>query len=755
MSVFAPGTMRVTGSSAYGLADNQWSAANFMFGERCRQIDYWESIYKGTSHNWKAADFDGNWVGQGSGSSLAFSNAYRPYLGQNKTPFHVPLRQRRPTDPYRVGRLIVNSFTAIILEGGFPEILAFGDPDSEAFVQALSQAQRMHTRLILARTLGGSCGTVGMSWGFKHGRPFCRVHNAKHLYVHEWEDRDQLIPRHVTEVYRFTEPVFDERERKVIDKWFWHRRDWTDVADIPFKVVPYEDGKEPEWEIDEENISWHDTEAKDQIEPEHRECHFVWIQNIPTNDSPDGLPDYDGLEDSMEMLDVLNSLISRSLGLNLDPTLVLNMDIAEWAANQSVKKGSDSAIITGKGGSATYLELAGTSVQVGIARLQESTKQVLNSAQCILADPNEVAAQGMSAVALRTIYRPMTSKASVIREQYGLGLTRLFEQQLRYCQRLVDAAKKVTAAQMPTSLAEGLEGQPSPQMGGEDAESTQQMSALEALLAREKGPSPDDVLKEAMRRINAGEDVEDVTAEDPEDMPPSAEDPEADQDPVPAVGDPDAQEDMPPEDEEDPAAAGAGADMGAEDDAGNELEGGAGAEPTEADMILADREAKADEARVVVTVVFDLPPRVMQEPSSKGEPVAVARDHVPGEARFLEVKWPEFFPDTPDDLAGKLQTLSTATGGKPVVSQRTAVEKAAKSLGIDPDAEWQRVDNEQKQMAQQQAQMGMGGPGGGMFPGMEDMAGGQMPPPGAPGEGPPSPEDEEKDWQSRDEDWME
>jgi hypothetical protein len=44
-----------------------------------------------------------------------------------------------------------------------------------------------------------------------------------------------------------------------------------------------------------------------------------------------------------------------------------------------------------------------------------------------VADPNEVAAQGTSSVAMKMMYAPMTAKADVLREQFGGGIERLLE----------------------------------------------------------------------------------------------------------------------------------------------------------------------------------------------------------------------------------------------------------------------------------------------------------------------------------------
>jgi hypothetical protein len=87
----------------------------------------------------------------------------------------------------------------------------------------------------------------------------------------------------------------------------------------------------------------------------------------------------------------------------------------------------------------------------------------------------------------------------------------------------------------------------------------------------------------------------------------------------------------------------------------------------------------------------------------------------------IELHWPEWFPLTAEDRAKDTATLSTAAGGKAVISQKSAVEKAAQLHGLDPAEEWKNVT------AQVQAEA--------------DATRGMYPPAGMPVDGPQGPQE--------------
>ena len=415
------------------------SARNIIDSDRFRELDRRQSYYDCTNHDQKRYDFDGRVIAAGTPS------ATQPLLSSERAPFYVPLKMRRPSSPYRLARVIVSSFTNMIFgEQRFPSIRVEGDPATQDFAQALVRASSLPLKMVRARNIGGSTGTVGVSWAFINGKPRVEVHNGKHLFVHEWEDRESTIPKLATECYLFSRDEWSQEKKKWGKQWFWYRRDWTPTADIVYREARFEQRQEPVWIVDRERSVPHDD----------GECHLHWIQNLPS-DEVDGLPDYEGLYESFDIVDILYSTIVRGTVLNLDPTVKLRMD-GDQIRLMGLKKGSDNALITGKDGDAQYMEMTGSGIDAGLRVFESKRRSVLEVAQCIIADPASIAAQGVSAVALRTIYAPMLAKCDVIREQYGSAITRLVDQMVRVARSVMGRRVVVQAPSNSQDQGDGV-----------------------------------------------------------------------------------------------------------------------------------------------------------------------------------------------------------------------------------------------------------------------------------------------------------
>jgi hypothetical protein len=541
-----------------------FSANVFVDGRRFRELDRRQQYYDGTQHDAKRFDFDGRIIEAAPGIGYT-----QPMVTEKAMPNMVPLRSRRPSSPYRLARAIVNAFTAHLFgEGRFPNLKVDGDEDSDDWVKQCGKTGKLPLRMLRARNLGGSTGTVGLSWSFIDGRPKFRVHNAKHLFVHAWQDREDLVPEALTECFQFTEEQWDPDKKRVEEVRYWQRKDWDKSAETVFLPALAEPGKDPAWVVDREKSVTHND----------NETHFVWAQNLPS-DQIDGLPDYDMQYESLDELDVLLSVMTRGAKLNLDPTLVLKQDMLMF--NQfGVKKGSDHALVVPFEGDAKYLELAGSSIEAGIKLFNEARRCVLEVAECVIPDPDQIAAQGQSAAAQKMVFSRMLSKGGVLQEQYGEALERLMEPLLFISQARVSVPAQVE---------------------------------------------------------NDDGETEEVDQE------------------------------------------------------------------------------------------FRLPPRIDQQdeigddgvPTGKQNPV-VAERH-PGEGENVEAEWPPRFPPTALDQQQTVTTMSTAVGGKPVISQQTAVEIVTEAFGRKGQDEWGRVQGDQSDEDARQAQMTPG-------------AGGQV---GAPGQMPP------------------
>jgi hypothetical protein len=414
----ADATQEATGKVFHG--------CTFIDSRRYRDADRRQQYYDCTQHNQKRFDFDGRILMVGT-TELAYT---QPLLSSEKAGFYVPLRARRPSAPYRLSRAIVNAFTNFVLgEGRFPTIRVPGDDDSQDFMQTCGKVGHLPSKMIAARNLGGAVGTVGMSYAYVGGKPRFKVHNGKNLFVQEWQDREELIPKHVTECYQVTQEEWDPEKKAVVEVPYWYRRDWTMQAELVFELVRAEEGEEPDWEAA--------LNLERSVLHKDNDPHFVWIQNVPVDGQIDGLPDCEGQYESLDELDVMLSVMVRGAKLNLDPTLVLKEDLLRLQ-RMGVRKGSDNAIVVDKdGGDAKYLELAGTSIEAGIKLFNEHRKTILEATECVIPNPDEIAAQGQSAAAQKMVFSRMLSKGGIIQEQYGAAMERLLEPLLYIAQARV------------------------------------------------------------------------------------------------------------------------------------------------------------------------------------------------------------------------------------------------------------------------------------------------------------------------------
>ena len=399
--------------------DSVGSVRNILESARYAELDRKQSYYDCTQHDLKQYDFDGRIIS----SARAFSQT-QPLLTSAVAPFYVPLTQRRPHSPYRLARSTVHAFTDMLFgQGRFPSPSCPEDSASQEFVRALVAATSLPSKLLQTRNLGGSQGSAGLSWCYVDGAPSVEVHNSKQLWVQEWANREALIPAHVTEVFLYEKDLYDSAKREYYRQWFWKRRDWTTQADIVFRDVPFVQKVEPYWEIDPECTVMHN----------EGECHFVWVQNTLSHEV-DGQPDYHGQYEMFDSIDLLFSVITRGTTLNLDPTLKLRMD-PELINRQGIRKGSDNALILGETGEASYLEMSGSGINSGLAVLKEKRHYTLESMQCVIPEPEQIAAQGTSSVALKMIYAPMLSRCDQFRDTYGDAIERLLSAMLRAAQK--------------------------------------------------------------------------------------------------------------------------------------------------------------------------------------------------------------------------------------------------------------------------------------------------------------------------------
>ena len=106
----------------------------------------------------------------------------------------------------------------------------------------------------------------------------------------------------------------------------------------------------------------------------------------------------------------------------------------------------------------------------------------------------------------------------------------------------------------------------------------------------------------------------------------------------------------------------------------------------------------------------------------KREPKEIER--TPGKSNNVTLQWSPYFPATWEDRKNAVETAKSGSGGKAVISQRTAAQSVAELFGVaDVDQELGEIDADaDRAIGRQEKMMGMGGP---------------LPP--APPKGPPKP----------------
>lgn len=313
---------------------------------------------------------------------------------------NYPIKFRKPTAPYALVRVIVDRFTGLLFsERHHPKIEVEGDPETEDYVQALVEAGRLWPHMIQARTYGGAVGTVAMGFQFIDGKLEFEVHDPRWC-TPVFADRAKLKLKAFEKRYMYPVDEVDPATKQYVTSWYWYRRIIDDQGDIIFEPAPVDDGSEPKWV------------PAQMINHSLGFCPVVWVQNLPVQDDMDGDPDCLGVYELIEAIDALLAQANRGTISNCDPSVVISSD----AEMGEVKKGSDNAIKLPAGGSARYMELAGTGPKAATELAEQFRKLALEVAQVVLEHPDVT---NRTATEVERVYSSMISKADVMREQYG------------------------------------------------------------------------------------------------------------------------------------------------------------------------------------------------------------------------------------------------------------------------------------------------------------------------------------------------
>jgi hypothetical protein len=358
-------------------------------------------------------------------SSAALPPGYQDTFGELEA---LPMRFRRPSVPCHLCHLIVSRFTGLLYgEQQNPTWKVPGDPDTEAWVHAVTESYGLWACMMLARNMGGAMGTAII--GFK-------IIDGKVIF--ESLDRrwciptfDPKNPNELTKLeirYMYPEEVRDPETGQWKEESYWYMRIITTTSDCVWKPQPVGDGaKEPQWddpatvlELREHNLAF---------------LPYQWIRNIEVPDDLDGYADCLGSYDYFDRIGELDSAIHGGAFRNADPTPVVSSD----GNIDKVGMGSKSAVKLEKGGTVTFAETSGAAVEAAAKESDRLEDKALQVCECVLADQRTTDGSPMTATEVTKRTAAMFAKAGMLRTQYGQrGVVLLMEKLLRAARKLAE-----------------------------------------------------------------------------------------------------------------------------------------------------------------------------------------------------------------------------------------------------------------------------------------------------------------------------
>jgi hypothetical protein len=321
----------------------------------------------------------------------------------------VPIRKRRPTAPLRLCPQVIDRFTGLLFgRDRTPIVTVEGDDDATEWLRAVWKRSRFWRAMHKARDFGGAMGSALVIVSLRDGRFYYQAHNPKTVADVAWADDSATELSGILIQYAYEVRVQERDEhggsRTRAEKMIY-RRIIDDEMDLTFVPVRLEGTTVPEMEVDLKRSSRHGLGR----------FPGVWVQNLPNDESFDGVPDCDGAYQLFDAIDRQVSQSNKGLLANQDPTLVVSRDPKLEQYGVALRKGSENAINVGMGGSASYLEIGGS----GIAGAREFAfkdlrQAALDRCQMVIPDPERLAGAAQSGRAIELLhavmdaYRPKT-----------------------------------------------------------------------------------------------------------------------------------------------------------------------------------------------------------------------------------------------------------------------------------------------------------------------------------------------------------
>lgn len=375
---------------------------------RCQMLAHRYAFYEGTQHDHQPLTWDG--LPRDPGVGYLWERL-RP---QGFVPVNAaPYAQRKPDAPVPLARQIVSRFTEMLLgEGRTPALRTPTDEAAEAYLSAAFESALLWDVFTEARDFAGACGAAVVVLGVRNGVLTAETLHPKDVWVAEWDESvPGWVPRVVIYQCKMEVWVTDPETGELKPETVWRTRMWTDEHVVTYEDVPVDD-------VPEEGIP-----VREVVLHGLGMCPVVWYQNTRCTQSPDGVPDCDGAWPLLDKLDRLQSQVGKAAIANTDPTLVLKEPPHTRRRHRLIEKGSNHVIPLPPEGEARYLEMQGSSVQVGMAVVDTLVSEVLQTVECVIVKP-EYAKAYQSGEALQLLWRAMESKANRLRVSLATAIKR-------------------------------------------------------------------------------------------------------------------------------------------------------------------------------------------------------------------------------------------------------------------------------------------------------------------------------------------
>lgn len=398
--------------------------AIFDVTERYARLDRKEAFARAMEYDHQGTDWWGDRADalETISPEALFPAGTQPSGGEEKK----TARQKRPTAPTRKAKTTTQRFTDMLFSSQrIPKLSVELDADTEDYLDAVREAGRFWRAMRIARNKGGGMGAVMMTVHVVESRWVFEVHNAKYVAVKIWKDKRNWSLRGVLLMYRTLreEPGADDDGKpdgSLRQVEYLVRRIITENDDIRYAEIAVDQAKanpSNAWTIDP------------QLSIHHGLGVFpgTWIQNIADEEDEDGGgADCEGAFEAIDTLDRLLAQANYATLANCDPTVVTSTDPKTTQQSEVVAKGSGYSMETGLGGTAKYMEMTGSGIEMALKVGDKLDANINEITGAVFPDDQDIA-NSQSAKAIELRYAPMISRCDDLRGQYGDGIVEVMK----------------------------------------------------------------------------------------------------------------------------------------------------------------------------------------------------------------------------------------------------------------------------------------------------------------------------------------